>query len=898
MNIITEKQFNDFASQFFPGKAIHYDETYAFIQAGTCLGENLHYECDETSVNLHIEGPEWRPIRDYLNVNLTKQRLTPSHWGRQNCQWTIDNEIHTDADVMQAFLDIRSIIEPVIEQFEGKEPKDYSGIKLEVVTEPTDTIINEESINHSTVSKPIEQPKEKVVEVTQKEKIVPLKKEEKKPLFTITPIPQQPITLERTIDELGLTLSKTYDQLATAPIQGVDTAGRRTVEMSTSQLMDYKEATHVKLVQQIDINKNMNEVAKKCFGAVDSGKSTPPSYQKLFWRYLAKEYNTDNIQIEKGYTLKSTFGVVSLLPSFAHRITVAVDDEVSQQPTFCFDKQYTDKDFTPKDLVSIFDKENVDEIHDDEIVFHSRNFKDIEKTIGSYKTPKSFNNVCPECDGEKKIRCRWCDGSGREQYEEGEYADGRPKIKTGQCRKCYGRGFFVCTTCNETGKVDQGTGMIQIQETANSKLRLREKVVESNSFFKSKDNATFRDIKHIQTLEQSLVSKKKTMQTLRHDLKTACEQLVGQYNEYVLKYEKIHVLIGDHKLQNILDEIDRRNYDPVRELYYQVRRTKYVLVFTDFGINDILQEISNEYSSKSQLKKKYEESYHHLFSEENVEVMFRNQCEILFNNQHEGITNIIDRMGQSTFDFLYQQNIQKAKTAFKLDNGDERIFGILEKHKIDDTILKITVPLEHGENFVVYYSSKGNNLFFFGGLPKIPSVVKQEEEEKRREEERRKEEERIQEEKRQEKYSQSMDKLLEQGKTTKIGMMSKLFKTDEYKQSKDAEKAIKLMIYVAKADGTLDVDEKEFLTKKIAKDLNEGYTDESRQNFLMLLNCMQLPDLTTDDCAFRSKDVAKRVLENLVKLANVNGTIAKEERNLLESIASKMDLESFLAKLM
>lgn len=176
MKIITEKQFNDFASQFFPGKAIHYDETYAFIQAGTCLGENLHYECDETSVNLHIEGPEWRPLRDYLNVNLINQRLTPSHWGRQNCQWTIDNEIHTGADVMQAFLDIRSIIEPVIEQFEGKEPKDYGGIKLKVDTEPTNTIISKESINYLAVSKPIEQTKEKNVEVDTGRKKVPQKK--------------------------------------------------------------------------------------------------------------------------------------------------------------------------------------------------------------------------------------------------------------------------------------------------------------------------------------------------------------------------------------------------------------------------------------------------------------------------------------------------------------------------------------------------------------------------------------------------------------------------------------------------------------------------------------------------------------------------------------------------
>lgn len=151
MKIVSEKDFKDFARKNFPDKALVYENTYAFIQAGNCLGAHLHYECNETSVFLHIEGPDWRPIRNYLNVNLNKKRLTPSHWYRDNCQWTIDNKIQTAQDMFQAFLDIRSIIEPVIEQFEGKEPQDYSHYTLDeaerLTTESKTPVKTQEEIN-------------------------------------------------------------------------------------------------------------------------------------------------------------------------------------------------------------------------------------------------------------------------------------------------------------------------------------------------------------------------------------------------------------------------------------------------------------------------------------------------------------------------------------------------------------------------------------------------------------------------------------------------------------------------------------------------------------------------------------------------------------------------------
>lgn len=139
MKIVSKNEFRTFAKKYFPGKPIVYEDKYAYIQAGSSLGTYLHYECTETYVTLHIEGPNWRPIRDYLKSNLSNKRLTPSWWDRQNCQWTIDNEIHTADDLFQAFLDIRAIIEPVIERFEGKEPQDYTHYVLSKAEDNTPT---------------------------------------------------------------------------------------------------------------------------------------------------------------------------------------------------------------------------------------------------------------------------------------------------------------------------------------------------------------------------------------------------------------------------------------------------------------------------------------------------------------------------------------------------------------------------------------------------------------------------------------------------------------------------------------------------------------------------------------------------------------------------------------
>lgn len=136
---ITEQEMREFVGKHFPDKELNYasDECIQ-IQAGKQFGIPMHYEYHLGTVALHLEQKDWRAIRNHLNANLHNERLIPSNWfGRNNCQWTIDGEIHTVHDMFQAFLDIRSIIEPVIEQFEGKEPQDYSHYTLDEAEKTT-----------------------------------------------------------------------------------------------------------------------------------------------------------------------------------------------------------------------------------------------------------------------------------------------------------------------------------------------------------------------------------------------------------------------------------------------------------------------------------------------------------------------------------------------------------------------------------------------------------------------------------------------------------------------------------------------------------------------------------------------------------------------------------------
>lgn len=118
MKEITKEEFERFAQQEFPNSPTHYEDGYCYIQAGSCLGEYLHYELNVGKIHLDIEGPNWRPIRNYLWSHVVDSRVSDSHWVRQGCRWTLEMNIESKEDAEKGFLQMRKIMEPHILKFE------------------------------------------------------------------------------------------------------------------------------------------------------------------------------------------------------------------------------------------------------------------------------------------------------------------------------------------------------------------------------------------------------------------------------------------------------------------------------------------------------------------------------------------------------------------------------------------------------------------------------------------------------------------------------------------------------------------------------------------------------------------------------------------------------------
>lgn len=61
---------------------------------------------------------------------------------------------------------------------------------------------------------------------------------------------------------------------------------------------------------------------------------------------------------------------------------------------------------------------------------------------------------CETCHGLGRIKCTACGGSGREKYEDGYFASGEERIKTGPCSECHGSGSVPCSECHGQGKIE------------------------------------------------------------------------------------------------------------------------------------------------------------------------------------------------------------------------------------------------------------------------------------------------------------------------------------------------------------------------------------------------------------------------------------------------------------
>jgi tellurite resistance protein len=118
------------------------------------------------------------------------------------------------------------------------------------------------------------------------------------------------------------------------------------------------------------------------------------------------------------------------------------------------------------------------------------------------------------------------------------------------------------------------------------------------------------------------------------------------------------------------------------------------------------------------------------------------------------------------------------------------------------------------------------------------------------------------------------------------GVFGKLFKTKKYKVKEDRKNEIKLMIYLAKADGTIEDEEKNFLSEKISN-LDE-FTVKEKQEFFDLMNAGDLPNLTKEDVIFSTPEKGKEVVAELVELASADGDLEPREQKLIDDINALM----------
>ncbi|MDC3337350.1 hypothetical protein OAW23_05730 [Flavobacteriales bacterium] len=122
-------------------------------------------------------------------------------------------------------------------------------------------------------------------------------------------------------------------------------------------------------------------------------------------------------------------------------------------------------------------------------------------------------------------------------------------------------------------------------------------------------------------------------------------------------------------------------------------------------------------------------------------------------------------------------------------------------------------------------------------------------------------------------------------KGKKVGrFFGKLLKTKSFKSKDDKKKEIKLLIYLAKADGIIEDEEKSFLAENI-NSIDE-FTSNEKQEFFDLMNTASLPQLTAEDVKFSSDDRFNEMISKLESLAASDGEMEQAESDLISSVKS------------
>jgi uncharacterized tellurite resistance protein B-like protein len=120
---------------------------------------------------------------------------------------------------------------------------------------------------------------------------------------------------------------------------------------------------------------------------------------------------------------------------------------------------------------------------------------------------------------------------------------------------------------------------------------------------------------------------------------------------------------------------------------------------------------------------------------------------------------------------------------------------------------------------------------------------------------------------------------------TTTSFLSKIFKTKKFKLKTDRLIEIKLMIYLAKADGKIEESEKIFLSE-IIKNLDD-FTNTEKKELFTLMDTKVLPELTAKDLKFSSNDIENQIIGRLNEMAMVDGEFEPAEIRFIENLKNK-----------
>jgi uncharacterized tellurite resistance protein B-like protein len=113
-------------------------------------------------------------------------------------------------------------------------------------------------------------------------------------------------------------------------------------------------------------------------------------------------------------------------------------------------------------------------------------------------------------------------------------------------------------------------------------------------------------------------------------------------------------------------------------------------------------------------------------------------------------------------------------------------------------------------------------------------------------------------------------------------VFGKLFNTKTYAIKQDKITEIRLMIYVAKADGAIKESEKEFIASYIGS--LDDFTNKEKKELFALLEIKPPLTIAKQDVAFSEHANRNEVLSNITKVALLDGSLDNEEIIIIESI--------------